>query len=366
MSLSVGIVGLPNTGKSTLFNALLKKQAALAASYPFATIEPNIGVVPVPDKNLEQLMQVAQREYLSQKETEKKLTGQEKKEIAVVPATIKFLDIAGLVEGAHAGEGLGNQFLSHIREVDAILHLVRGFEDENVPRAGSVSPQKDIELINAELLLADLQTVEKRLNSKKYREDKAVLEKIKGNLEKGILANEMELESKEKEYLQEMHLLTAKPMLYVLNVSEVGLQEEGADAIGAFDFIKISAQVEADLSAFSDNERREYLRELGIKESGLNQVIKACYKLLRLQKFYTYGPKEVHAWTVEEGSTAVEAAGEIHTDFAKGFIKAEVINCHELFKVGSWKAAKEKGAIRLEGKEYIMQEGDVVIFRFNL
>jgi hypothetical protein len=337
-----------------LFNALLKKQAALAASYPFATIEPNVGVVPVPDENLEKLLKTAEEEYA------REMDGQE---IKVVPATVKFYDIAGLVAGAHKGEGLGNQFLSHIREVDAILHLVRDFDDENVPRAGSVSPQKDQELITTELLLADLQTIEKRLGGKKQKDEAVLLEKIKAHLEAGNSASEYKPEPKEEEYFSQLHLLSAKPKLYVLNVSEEKLTEEDANKEG---MLKICAKVESDLASFDKEDRESYLKQLGLKESGLNKVIKAGYKLLNLQSFYTYGPKEIRAWTIESGATALGAAAKIHTDFAKGFIKAEVISCEELIKAGGWRIAKETGTLRLEGKEYLMQKDDVVVFRFNL
>lgn len=353
LDMQIGIIGLPNTGKSTLFNALLKKQAALAASYPFATIEPNVGVVPVPDDNLDKLLETAKKEFA------RELEG---KELKVVPATVKFFDIAGLVEGASKGEGLGNKFLSHIRDVDAILHLIRDFDDEHVPRAGSVSPQKDKDLITTELLLADMETVEKMLDSKKHQNEKELLTKIKENLEKGLTANQIKLDPKETEYLDSLRLLTLKPRIFVLNVSE-----ERLDSIDeSNNVLKICAKVEEELSSFDEQERQEYLRELGLKESGLNRVIRASYKILNLQPFYTYGPKEIRAWTIEQGSTAVEAAAKIHTDFAKGFIKAEVISCGELISRGSWKNAKENGAIRLEGKDYLMQKDDVVIFRFNL
>ncbi len=344
-----------------MFNALLKRQAALAASYPFATVEPNIGIVDIPDDRLEELLVIANNEYRSSKETQKNLSGQTSKEITVMPATIKFIDIAGLVEGAHQGEGLGNQFLAHIREVDAVLHLLRGFDDENVSRAGSVSPQKDVEIISTELLLADLQTVQKRLDSKKFRQDQQILNFLKDNLERGNLISKLEISEEEQVYVDEMQLITSKPILYALNVSEDKITEDHEEK-----YIVICAKLEEDLIDFSGKDRGEYLGEMGIEESGLNKIIKECYELLGLETFFSYGPKEVRAWTFKKGTVAEKAAGIIHSDFERGFIKAEVISFSELAKFSSWKEAKEKGQIRLEGKQYVMQEGDVVQFRFNV
>ncbi len=352
--LSIGIVGLPNVGKSTLFNALLKRQAALAASYPFATIEPNVGVVAVPDERISRLVEIVQKEYAN------KIEGDCPKK--VTPATIKFIDIAGLVKGAHEGEGLGNKFLSHIREVDAILHVVRGFEDTNVDRAGSVSPQEDIELINAELMLADLSTVEKRLNSTKEPKEKAFLTGLKENLEKGTILSTKKYTDEEEKILKELSLLTAKPFLFALNVGEESLHQE-------FDqkFIKICAKLESDLTSFeTDAERSDYLRELGVENTGLDQVIKRGYELLGLQSFFTTGPDEVRAWTIKKGTKARQAAGVIHTDFERGFISAEMITLDKLEEAGTWKQAKELGVMRLEGKEYVVQDGDIMVVRFNV
>jgi len=352
MSLSIGIIGLPNVGKSTLFNALLKRQAALAASYPFATIEPNVGVVDVPDKRLYRVAEVIKKEHKGKAETFPEKT---------TPATIKFIDIAGLVEGAHKGEGLGNQFLSHIREVDAVLHVLRGFEDENVDRAGAVSPQEDIDLINTELMLADLQTVEKRMESKKFTKDKPFLTKIKESLEKGKLVSSLDLSDEQKVYVRELSLLTQKPMLFVLNVGEGELREEFKQ-----EYIPICAKLESDLSSFSEGERSQYLTELGIGEAGLDLVIKKSYAVLGLHSFFTPGPKEVRAWTIKKGTKAPQAAGAIHTDFERGFISSEVIDLAKLEEASSWKGARDKGFLRMEGKDYIVQDGDVIQFKFNV
>lgn len=349
MSLSIGIVGLPNVGKSTLFNALLKRQAALAANYPFATIEPNMGVVDVPDARLHTLEKIVQAEYKDENLPEK-----------TIPSVVKFFDIAGLVEGAHKGEGLGNQFLSHIREVDAIAHVVRDFTDENVVRAGSTEPTKDLELINTELLLADLQTIDKRLESRKFKDDHPFLNRVRAALEEGQLINELELSDDEAKYVKELGLLTQKPALYIKNVDEAEIRDVQGE------FINISAKTEEELVTFSDEEKKEYLKDLGVEESGLDTVIKRSYSLLGLQDFFTAGPKEVRAWTIKIGTKAPQAAGTIHTDFERGFIKAEVVTLAELEKAGGWKAAKELGKIRQEGKDYVMQEGDVVEFRFNV
>jgi len=345
-------VGLPNVGKSTLFNSLLKRQAALAASYPFATIEPNVGIVEVPDERLQRLVVVAKKEFAN-----KEGACPEK----VTHATIKFIDIAGLVEGAHRGEGLGNKFLSHIREVDAILHVLRGFEDVNVDRAGSVSPQKDIELINTELMLADLQTIDNRMASKKFAQDKQFLTTVKENLEKGIPVRSMTMSDEQKEYVRTLSLLTQKPMLLVMNVGEAKLKENSDPQ-----YIYICAKLESDLASFNEEERKDYLAQLGVEEAGLDRVIRKSYEILGLQSFFTYGPKEVRAWTIKKGMKAPQAAGVIHTDFERGYISSEVIDLGKLEEAGSWKIAKEKGFVRMEGKEYVMREGDVVLFRFNV
>jgi ribosome-binding ATPase len=360
MSLSIGIIGLPNVGKSTLFNALLKKQAALAANYPFATIEPNIGIVDVPDPRIEGLNSLVRAEH--DKDPDK-----------VVPATVKFVDIAGLVKGASQGEGLGNKFLSHIREVDAIIHVLRVFEDDNIARAGSTNPSEDKEVINTELILADLETLSKRIQVEEgpARTDKEaafrleVYKKVRRQLDSGNLAAHTDLTPEEKQALSDIHLITAKPVMHVFNVSEDAFLEGtklDVDIPGAY----ICAQLESDLAGLSEQDRQVYMDELGIEEPGLNKIIRKGYALLNLQTFFTYGPKEVHAWTVVQGATAPEAAGRIHSDFQRGFINAQVISYDILFKVGGWKAARDKGLVRSEGKEYVMAEGDVVEFRFSV
>ncbi|MFC1756033.1 redox-regulated ATPase YchF [Patescibacteria group bacterium] len=353
MSLSIGIVGLPNVGKSTLFNALLKRQAALAASYPFATIDPNVGIVAVPDNRIFRLEEIVKREFGGKPDK-----GPQK----VTPATIKFIDIAGLVKGAHKGEGLGNKFLAHIREVDAILHVVRDFEDENVDKAGAASPQEDIELINAELLLADLSTVAKRISSSKDQKEKTFLNGVKEQLEKGSMLSSSKYSDDEKKILKGLNLLTTKPFLFALNVGEENLKKE-YDPM----FIKICAKLEADLISFEDGaERADYLREMGIKNTGLDLVIKRSYELLDLHSFFTPGPDEIRAWTIKKGTKAKQAAGVIHTDFERGFIGAEVITIDKLEEAGTWKQAKDLGQVRLEGKEYAVQDGDIMIVRFNV
>lgn len=357
--LSCGIIGLPNVGKSTLFNALLKKQQALAANYPFATIEPNVGVVPVPDERLNQLAQLVKNE-----ENMSSLT-------PLVPTMIKFVDIAGLVKGASQGEGLGNQFLSHIREVDAIVQVVRNFDDENIIRSGSTGPKSDIEVVNTELVLADLQTVEKRLQvtgNRKQMMSERSLDKVREGLNQGILVLQMNLSDEERTAIRDLQLLTAKPIIYVYNSDETKVAElsqevrrsEGQEAI------YVSAKLEAELSALSEEEQKAYLAELKITESGLDKVIKKAYEILGLITFLTAGPKEVRAWTVKSGSRAPQAAGVIHSDFERGFIAAEVISAEELLSTGSLRLARENGKIRLEGKEYVVQDGDVVEFRFSV
>lgn len=294
MSLSVGIVGLPNVGKSTLFNALLKKQAAYVANFPFATIEPNIGVVPVPDERLEKLAQIYQS--------------------PIVPATVKFIDIAGLVKGASKGEGLGNQFLAHIRETDAILYLLRDFSDTNIIRSGSVSPEEDLKTLQLELELADLDAKEK------------------------------------------INLLAKKPAIVVYNTDEDKLKGKG---------LRICAKLEAELAQLSTADQKEYLQQLGIQETGLEKVIQTAFKTLGLMTFLTAGEKEVRAWTIKTGTKAVDAAGVIHTDFIKNFIAADVVEFNDFVAAGGWKGAREKGKVRLEGRDYVMQEGDVVEFKIG-
>ena len=365
--LQAGIVGLPNVGKSTLFNALTAQEAALAANYPFATIEPNIGVVAVPDERLAVLEKLnkAQR---------------------VVPATVEFVDIAGLVRGASKGEGLGNQFLANIRETDAVIQVVRCFEDENIIHVeGSVDPIRDIETIQIELALADLASVEKR-RDKAQRAAKAgdkvakaemeVLEKILPVLEEGRPARATDLTDDEKKIAKSFFLLTTKPTIYAANVDEETLADPDSNphvqtvkkhaASENAETVVICAKLEAELVALDEAERTEYLNDLGVQSSGVGNMIKSAYKILGLMSFLTAGEKEVRAWTIPVGTKAPKAAGEIHTDIERGFIRAEIISYDDLVNCGSRKAAAEKGLARLEGKEYIMQEGDVVDFRFNV
>ncbi len=370
-SLSIGIVGLPNVGKSTLFNALLKRQAALAANYPFATIEPNIGMVDVPDHRLEELCKMVVNDYGR---------GSEGREIPekVTSAVVKFYDIAGLVKGASKGEGLGNAFLGHIREVNAIAHVVRFFSDDNVIRSGSVDPESDKDTVNTELILADIQSLENiigkleretRGNSGKETKIKyEAAKKILDGLNKGVLANQIDLTKEELESSKDLHLLTQKPQIYVLNVDEDFLSNKSEQNIpkGLENGVIICAKLESELADFDKNERENYLKELGIEYSGLDKLIKKGYEILGLETFLTAGPKEVRAWTIKKGSKAPQAAGEIHTDFERGFISAEVINFESLFKIGSLKKAKDLGMIRLEGKNYIVQDGDVILFRFSV
>lgn len=347
MDLSVGIVGLPNVGKSTLFNALLRKSVAQSANFPFTTIEPNVGVVAVPDERLAKLAAVVKTEE-------------------IVPATVKFVDIAGLVKGASQGEGLGNKFLSHIREVDAIVHLVRDFSDPNVVRVGE-KPAKDREIVNTELILADLETVEKMLSEAEKllkaggdataRSKVAGLAKLKDALESGKLAGEVNLDDLEKQAIGPLPLLTVKPQLYVLNSDEKDLSKDG---------LRISAKLEEELAALSEEEAKEYLSQLGVADSGLSKLIKEAYRILGLVSFFTAGEQEVRAWTIKSGTKAPQAAGEIHTDFERGFIKAEVIQWDKLVEAGGWAGAKEKGWVRLEGKDYEFQDGDTAVFRFNV
>jgi len=348
MSFSIGIVGLPNVGKSTLFKALTKKQVD-AANYPFCTIDPNVGVVAVPDPRLEALGKVSNSEK-------------------IVPTTIEFIDIAGIVKGASKGEGLGNKFLANIREVDAIVQVVRQFSDSNVIHvAGKVDPDSDQETINLELIFADLATVEKRYdtNSKEVRAGKKealelqpILERLKSGLEEGKLANEIITDPEERFLVKDLCLLTMKPMIYVLNVDEDRVFQET-------DFLTISAKIEAELAELPEEEAQTYLKELQLDSSGLDRLIKKAYDALDLITFITSGEMETKAWTIKRGTKAPQAAGVIHTDFEEGFIRAEVINWSDLAEAGGEARAKEKGLIRLEGKEYAMQDGDVCHFRFN-
>lgn len=365
--MKLGIVGLPNVGKSTLFNSLTKAGAE-SANYPFCTIDPNVGVVAVPDERLKLLGDL----YHSKK---------------VTPAVIEFVDIAGLVKGASKGEGLGNQFLSNIREVDAIVHVVRCFEDSNVVHVdGSVNPLRDIETINLELIFSDLEILERRIAkvAKGARMDKeqakelAMLERVKERLEDGKLAIGFETEDEdEEEYFKNLNLLTAKPVIYAANVGEEDLANDGADNAGVqavreyaketgSEVFAICAQIEEEISELDDEERQMFLDDLGLKESGLEKLIRASYHLLGLMSFLTSGEDETRAWTIKQGTKAPQAAGKIHTDFERGFIKAEVVSYKDLLENGSLAAAREKGLVRMEGKEYVVQDGDVILFRFNV
>ena len=365
--LQAGIVGLPNVGKSTLFNALTAQEAALAANYPFATIEPNVGMVAVPDERLG----ILEKMNKAQK---------------VVPAMVEFVDIAGLVRGASKGEGLGNQFLANIRETDAVIQVVRCFEDENIVHVeGSVDPIRDIETIQIELALADLASLEKRKDKaertaksgdKEAKAQLAVIEKILPALEEGHAARTVELSDDDRKTAKQFFLLTMKPTIYAANVDEESLAEPDANpfvkAVKDYaakenaETVVICARLEEELISLEPEERREYLNDLGVQSSGVDKMIKSAYKLLGLMSFLTAGEKEVRAWTIPVGTKAQKAAGEIHSDIERGFIRAEIVSYDELIRVGSEKAAREQGVMRLEGKEYIMQEGDVVNFRFNV
>lgn len=367
IAMKLGIVGLPNVGKSTLFNSLTKAGAE-SANYPFCTIDPNVGVVPVPDPRLAQLAAL----YDSAK---------------ITPAVIEFVDIAGLVKGASKGEGLGNQFLSNIREVDAIVHVVRCFEDGNVIHVdGSVDPLRDIETIDLELIFSDLEILDRRIsktakganNDKALAKELVVLKKIKAHLEKGRLAGSFETEDEEeKEFLSTLNLLTWKPVIFAANVSEDDLADDGASneyVSKVQDFAKennsevfvICAQIEQEIAELEEDEKKMFLEDLGLKESGLEKLIAASYHLLGLISYLTAGPTETRAWTIKEGTKAPQAAGKIHTDFERGFIRAEVVNYQDLLDLKSYSAAKEKGLVRLEGKDYVVKDGDVVLFRFNV
>ena len=365
--MKLGIVGLPNVGKSTLFNSLTKAGAE-SANYPFCTIDPNVGVVAVPDERLGLLADM----YHSAK---------------VTPAVIEFVDIAGLVKGASKGEGLGNQFLANIREVDAIVHVVRCFEDSNIVHVdGTINPVRDIETINLELIFSDIEILERRIakTSKGARMDKTLakeldlLERIKAHLEDGKLAKTFEIENEDEElWFQGYNLLTAKPVIYAANVAEDDLTEDGIGnafvqevrrnaAEERCEVFVICAQIEQEIAELDEEEKAMFLEELGLEESGLEKLIKASYSLLGLISYLTSGEDETRAWTIKKGTKAPQAAGKIHSDFERGFIRAEVVNYQDLLDCGAYSAARDKGLIRLEGKDYVVQDGDVILFRFNV
>lgn len=366
MPLSCGIVGLPNVGKSTLFNAITQAGAE-SANYPFCTIDPNVGIVEVPDERLDKLT-----ELVTPNRT--------------VPTAFEFIDIAGIVKGASKGEGLGNKFLAHIREVDAIVHVVRCFKDDNITHvAGAVDPLSDIQTINLELILADIESVEKRIDrsrknmkggDKKYAQEVELLERVKEALYEDKPVRSLELTEDERLLIRDLHLLTIKPVLYAANVSEGEAADASANpyvaAVREFaaaenaEVVPISAKVESEIAELEGDDKAMFLEELGLAESGLNRLVRAAYKLLGLYTYFTAGVQEVRAWTIRKGMKAPQAAGVIHTDFERGFIRAEVVSYDDLVAAGSMNAAKERGQLRLEGKEYVVQDGDVMHFRFNV
>ena len=366
--MKLGIVGLPNVGKSTLFNSLTKAGAE-SANYPFCTIDPNVGVVTVPDERLNVLGEM----YHTKK---------------IIPAAIEFVDIAGLVKGASKGEGLGNQFLANIREVDAIVHVVRCFEDSNIVHVdGSIDPLRDIETINLELIFSDLEILERRIskavraarNDKTIAKELALMERIKAHLEDGKMAKSFDdiNDEDEQQWLESYNLLTYKPVIFAANVAEDDLADDGASNAGVqavreyakredCDVFVVCAEIEQEIAELDDDEKSMFLEELGLKESGLEKLIKASYSLLGLISYLTAGEPEVRAWTIKKGTKAPQAAGKIHSDFERGFIRAEIVSYDDLMACGTYNAAKEKGLVRLEGKDYVVQDGDIILFRFNV
>ena len=366
--MKLGIVGLPNVGKSTLFNSLTKSGAE-SANYPFCTIDPNVGVVTVPDERLNVLGEM----YHTKK---------------IIPAAIEFVDIAGLVKGASKGEGLGNQFLANIREVDAIVHVVRCFEDSNIVHVdGSIDPLRDIETINLELIFSDLEILERRIskavraarNDKTIAKELALMERIKAHLEDGKMAKSFDdiNDEDEQQWLESYNLLTYKPVIFAANVAEDDLADDGASNAGVqavreyakredCEVFVVCAEIEQEIAELDDDEKSMFLEELGLKESGLEKLIKASYSLLGLISYLTAGEPEVRAWTIKKGTKAPQAAGKIHSDFERGFIRAEIVSYDDLMACGTYNAAKEKGLVRLEGKDYVVQDGDIILFRFNV